>query len=298
MSGNDSQVPARIFLSHKSVDKEVVRDYKQTLELIGLRPWLDDDDMTAGAQLHREIQKGMKESCSAVFFITPDFKDEKHLGNEINYAIAEKTQRGDAFSIITLVFEVGGKTGRVPELLEPYVWKTPKTPLQGLREIIRALPAPFRDIRPVAELTAEPKVKVTASAGQLVTEAPRPTSEDVILVRIENHGNQSLYLSGAVAFDRDDAEGHYMIKRDANGTYPTKRELRPGDGFTIPVSASIFGDYARHITRFFFQDELGRMFAAPEAETRAALKDVKTPEGKGGGYKSHGPLNVDFAYPA
>jgi hypothetical protein len=107
--------PARIFLSHKTANKDVVRDYKLTLELLGLKPWLDEDDMTAGAEVHREIQKGMKGSCAAVFFITPDFKDERHLRNEINYAITEKTERGDAFSIITLkLADAVGNTGKVP----------------------------------------------------------------------------------------------------------------------------------------------------------------------------------------
>src|SRR5882757_9130848 len=45
--------PARIFLSHKSADKALVRDYKQTLELLGLKPWLDEDDLAAGAELTR-----------------------------------------------------------------------------------------------------------------------------------------------------------------------------------------------------------------------------------------------------
>ena len=272
-------VPARIFLSHKSANKAVVRDYKQTLELLGLKPWLDEDDLAAGAELHREIQKGMKESCAAVFFITPDYKDEKFLRAEIDYAIAEKTQRGDAFSIITLVLpDVAGKTGTVPDLLEPYVWKQPATPLQGLREIIRALPAQFREIRPVADLTAEPKVSVAANAGQLVTTGPEPESEDVVLVRIENHGGQALYLTGGVSFDRDDTDMHSLVTRDANGAWPTKRELAPGDGFTIPVGVSVLREQAAHITHFFFQDQLGRMFRTADGEAKAALKDAKVPQ--------------------
>lgn len=80
--------PGRIFLSHKTVDKTIVRDYKATLEMVGLRPWLDEDDLHAGVELHRALQKGMKDSCAAVFFITPAYQDEKFLRAEINYAIA------------------------------------------------------------------------------------------------------------------------------------------------------------------------------------------------------------------
>jgi hypothetical protein len=48
--------------------------------------------------------------------------------------------------IITLVFEKTGIKGTVPELLEPYVWKEPKTDLEALREVIKALPLQIGNI--------------------------------------------------------------------------------------------------------------------------------------------------------
>jgi hypothetical protein len=83
----------------------------------------------------------MKLSCAAVFFITPDFKDEAFLASEVDYAIAEKRQKRDEFSIITLQFVVDGTAGVIPDLLRRFVWKTPKSDLEALREIVRALPA-------------------------------------------------------------------------------------------------------------------------------------------------------------
>ena len=135
------QLPKRIFLSHKSVNKDLVREFKETLKSVGLDPWLDEDEMPAGTSLHRGILDGFKNSCAAVFFITPEFSDEKVIANEIEYAIGEKTKKGKRFSIITLVFEnMDGKKGNVPELLKQYVWKEPKKNLEAFREIIRALP--------------------------------------------------------------------------------------------------------------------------------------------------------------
>lgn len=61
--------------------------------------------MPAGTALHRGIRDGFRNSCAAVFFITPDFVDEKFIANEINYAMEEKTEKEERFSIITLVFE-------------------------------------------------------------------------------------------------------------------------------------------------------------------------------------------------
>jgi hypothetical protein len=129
--------PMKIFLSHKCVDKGLVRNYKTALEILGFDPWLDEDAMAAGVELERGILKGFNESCAAVFFITEHFRDEKFLGSEVNYAIAEKRKKAERFSIITLVFN---KDGEVPPLLQPYVWKEPKSDLEGFREIIKALP--------------------------------------------------------------------------------------------------------------------------------------------------------------
>ena len=135
------QLPKQIFLSHKSVNKDLVREFKKTLEAVGLDPWLDEDEMPAGTALHRGICDGFRNSCAAVFFITTDFVDEKFIANEINYAMAEKNEKGERFSIITLVFEdPTGNKGIVPRRLKQYVWKEPKNYLEAFSEIIKALP--------------------------------------------------------------------------------------------------------------------------------------------------------------
>lgn len=135
-------VPMKIFLSHKGVDKDLVRDYEQTLRLLGFQPWLDEEAMPAGTPLHRGIRQGFADSCAAVFFVTPSFVDEKYLATEVNYAIEERTARGDQFAIITIRF--GG--GEIPTLLRQFVWREHRTDLQALREIIRALPLRLGDV--------------------------------------------------------------------------------------------------------------------------------------------------------
>lgn len=129
--------PRKIFLSHKSSNKELVREYNKTLSLLGYEPWLDEEDMPAGTVPHRGILNGFQNSCAVVFFITSEFKDERYLANEINYAITEKTEKGDDFVIITLVMS---KDVIIPDLLKTYIWKSPKNDLEALRDIINALP--------------------------------------------------------------------------------------------------------------------------------------------------------------
>lgn len=139
--------PMKIFLSHKSINKDKVRNFKTILELLGFSPWLDEEAMSAGANLERSLHSGMVDSCAAIFFITPDYKDEKYLATEIDYAISRKRQ-DEKFSIITLVFsDENGEKGVVPNMLQPYVWKEPANDLLALAEILKALPLEVGDIR-------------------------------------------------------------------------------------------------------------------------------------------------------
>ena len=137
----------KVFLSHKGSDKPRVREFKKTLELLGFDPWLDEDSMRAGAELERAILKGFSDSCAAVFFITPNFKDESYLSSEVNYAIAEKRRKGDTFAIVTIVFDAAASRSNVPALLRQYVWKEPAGDLEALREIVSALPIRAGDVQ-------------------------------------------------------------------------------------------------------------------------------------------------------
>ncbi|WP_437498158.1 TIR domain-containing protein [Sorangium sp. So ce1099] len=139
--------PMKIFLSHKGADKPRIRNYHETLKLLGFEPWLDEDAMTAGTNLQRGILQGMIDSCAAVFFVTPNYVDDNFLATEIDYAIEEKRKKGDRFAIITLVLEHEKQKGAVPELLRRYVWREPATDLEGLREIIKALPVMVGPVR-------------------------------------------------------------------------------------------------------------------------------------------------------
>jgi hypothetical protein len=131
----------KIFLSHKTIDKALVIDFKEALAAIGYDSWLDEDAMPAGTSPDRALLQGMKDSCGVVFFVTPSFKDEGFLENEINYAMQQKREKKDKFSIITLQFvDAEGNASDIPELLKQYVWKRPVTQLQALKEIVRALP--------------------------------------------------------------------------------------------------------------------------------------------------------------
>ena len=130
-------LPQKIFLSHKGADKRMVRRFHQVLEELGFKPWLDEKELTAGTRLHRDIQRGFKESCACVFFVTKAFKDEKYIATEIDFANTEYTEREEGqFAVITIAFD----DSTVPESLRRWVYKSCHSELEALFEILRALP--------------------------------------------------------------------------------------------------------------------------------------------------------------
>ncbi|MGF9906125.1 toll/interleukin-1 receptor domain-containing protein [Brevibacillus porteri] len=138
----ESSKPKRIFLSHKSTDKKMVQRYYDLLEELGFSPWLDKHALTSGMSRDRAILNGLKESCAVVFFITPNFKDEKYLEDEIDWARDEVKEKGeDKFRIISLLLKnESGEVGTLPPLLKKYIYQEPETEIEAFNEIIRALP--------------------------------------------------------------------------------------------------------------------------------------------------------------
>jgi hypothetical protein len=138
--------PRKIFLSHSSHDKEVVRQFKALLETVGFEPWLDEDAMVAGTPLERGLHAGMQESCAAVFFITENFEDSSYLATEIDYAI-EQQRKNEHFATVTLVLSDAIKNEKVPVLLRRFVYKRPRSLILAANELVRALP--LMPLRPV-----------------------------------------------------------------------------------------------------------------------------------------------------
>lgn len=143
-----NRIPAstevKIFLSHKSVDKPLVHRYYHALKAVGFEPWLDEPNMPAGSNLERELLRGFEESCAAVFFVTDNFRDEKYLATEVDYAVRQKREKGRKFVIITLRYS---DASPVPSLLATYVYRDISNDLQGFHELVKALPIELGPIR-------------------------------------------------------------------------------------------------------------------------------------------------------
>jgi hypothetical protein len=125
-----------IFLSHKSIDKDIVRPYYHLLKELGLEPWLDEADLKAGDTLHREIADAFDHSCAVVFFVTKNFKDERWLKREVDHAVNRLIERDGRFVIITLVFD----DAELPRPLQERLYVKVANEVDTVRAIIRALP--------------------------------------------------------------------------------------------------------------------------------------------------------------
>lgn len=76
--------------------------------------------------------------------ITENFKDEKYLAAEVDYAVMQKRKKDNKFAIITLHYT---NAAPVPALLTPYIYKDVANDLEGFHEMVRSLPVESGPVR-------------------------------------------------------------------------------------------------------------------------------------------------------
>lgn len=140
------EIGLRIFISYKSGFSANAERISRTLEGIGVKTWLDLKDLSAG-NIHRNIDKGMSDSCLAVFVVTDEFEDRTWIGREIELALQRKITHQNRFEILPIQVRAKGKDApRVPEVLANVVaYKTVDAAdgivdLEIVRYIVEALP--------------------------------------------------------------------------------------------------------------------------------------------------------------
>ncbi|WP_447837512.1 toll/interleukin-1 receptor domain-containing protein [Aeromonas salmonicida] len=115
---------SKIFLSHKGINKPLVREIDKTLRILNLKTWFDIDDLKAGDPLISSIDQAFQQCSAAVFFISDDFKDYGVIKMEIEKAMYESITREESFKIIPLVLtQHGGTDVNVPHALQTLTWK-------------------------------------------------------------------------------------------------------------------------------------------------------------------------------
>lgn len=114
---------SKVFLSHRGIEKPLVRSVDRTLRMLNLKTWLDEDDILVGAPLVRAVNAAFESCSAAVFFISKDFMDVGVIGVEIERAIHHRAMSKTPFSIIPLVLrQHGGTDDLVPQPLRDLKW--------------------------------------------------------------------------------------------------------------------------------------------------------------------------------
>ena len=77
----------RVFISHSSSDKKIIRTLKSDLNLNGVDTWLDEDSIELGDSLKDKLEEGLKDSTHFVIFLTRDSVNSEWVRYELNNAL-------------------------------------------------------------------------------------------------------------------------------------------------------------------------------------------------------------------
>lgn len=82
-----------VFLSYKSQDHNWVESLKESLELRGVRVWLDRDQIRPGDQFVRALENGLETSRAVALVITPKSLSSGWVQDEYSRAVSLANQR-------------------------------------------------------------------------------------------------------------------------------------------------------------------------------------------------------------
>lgn len=99
--------PMRVFISHASTDKQMVRSLYNQLRSKGLTPWLDEEDLLPGMNWKIEIERAVRESDVVLVCLSQRaLKRTGHLQKEIDVALEIANERAEKGTfLISVRFE-------------------------------------------------------------------------------------------------------------------------------------------------------------------------------------------------
>ena len=105
----------KIFLSHSSKDKTIVRRIDKDLTSHGFLTWIDEDEIPHGASIPASIQTGLSECQVLILFVSRHSVQSKWVTTEWESAISRSLSGGGA-----RVISVRLDDSEVPEFLRHY----------------------------------------------------------------------------------------------------------------------------------------------------------------------------------
>lgn len=108
--------PYKLFLSHRSVNKQTVREISQELNRRGIDFWLDEEHIVASDSLVEAITRGLAEMTHFVLFWSKDCIDAPWVRRELNAAVMKLVENEIPIFIVRL------DTTNVPEIIRDLLW--------------------------------------------------------------------------------------------------------------------------------------------------------------------------------
>lgn len=85
---------ARIFLSHASPDKPIVRRIATTLQAAGHEPWLDEEEILVGDSIPTAVERGLREAHFVVLCLSKAAANRRWIDVERNATLMEQFREG------------------------------------------------------------------------------------------------------------------------------------------------------------------------------------------------------------
>ncbi len=105
-----------VFLSHNSKDKAWVINLKTMLQGLGIKVWLDKDEIRPGDLFAEALEKGIKESKAVALVISPDAMNSGWVKAEYYRALSLATN--DQLQLIPVLY----KKAEIPGFLQDRNW--------------------------------------------------------------------------------------------------------------------------------------------------------------------------------
>lgn len=94
--------PEKLFLSHRSVNKQTVKDVSRELSRKGIDFWLDEEQLVPSDSLVEEISRGLAEMTKFVLFWSKNCVDAPWVHRELNAAISKLIENKIPIMIVRL----------------------------------------------------------------------------------------------------------------------------------------------------------------------------------------------------
>jgi hypothetical protein len=108
--------PYKLFLSHRSVNKQTVREISQELNNRGIDFWLDEERIVASDSLVEVITRGLTEMTHFVLFWSKDCIDAPWVRRELSAAVMKLVESKIPIFIVRL------DTTNIPEIIRDLRW--------------------------------------------------------------------------------------------------------------------------------------------------------------------------------